>query len=31
MLMGEPPYKAKNIYQLIRKIENDNIEIPHGF
>lgn len=31
MLMGEPPYKAKNIYQLIRKIENDNIEIPQKF
>ena len=31
MLMGEPPYKAKNIYQLIRKIENDIIEIPQKF
>lgn len=31
MLMGNPPYRAKNIYQLIRKIENDDIEIPGKF
>ena len=31
MLMGEVPYKVKNIYELIRKIENDTIEIPQKF
>ena len=31
MLMGEVPYKVKNIYELIRKIENDIIEIPQKF
>ena len=31
MLMGEPPFKAKNIYQLIRQIENDKIDIPQKF
>lgn len=31
MLMGEVPFKVKNIYELIRKIENDTIEIPQKF
>lgn len=31
MLMGEVPYKVKNIYELIRKIENDIIDIPQKF
>nr|QDY51950.1 protein kinase domain protein [Mimiviridae sp. ChoanoV1] len=31
MLIGYTPYKSKNIYELIRKIENDNIDIPNKF
>ncbi len=31
MLIGRPPFKAKNIYELIRVIENENIEIPSKF
>ena len=31
MLFGIPPFKAKNIYELIRKIENDDIKIPKKF
>lgn len=31
MLMGFTPFKAKNIYELIRKIENDDIIIPNKF
>ena len=31
MLTGKPPFKAKNIYELIRVIENDPIEIPTKF
>ena len=27
MLTGKPPFKAKNIYELIRVIENDPVEI----
>ena len=31
MLTGKPPFKAKNIYELIRVIENDPVEIPTKF
>ena len=31
MLTGNTPFKAKNIYELIRVIENDPIEIPTKF
>ena len=31
MLTGETPFKAKNIYELIRVIENDRVEIPTKF
>ena len=31
MLIGKPPFKAKNIYELIRVIENDEIVIPSKF
>ena len=31
MLTGRTPFQAKNIYELIRKIENDKIKIPSKF
>ena len=31
MLTGNTPFKAKNIYELIRVIENDVVEIPTKF
>ena len=31
MLIGKTPFNAKNIYELIRKIENDKIRIPSKF
>ena len=31
MLIGFTPFKAKNIYELIRKIENDAVVIPKKF
>ena len=31
MLIGKTPFQAKNIYELIRKIENDKIKIPSKF
>ena len=31
MLTGRTPFHAKNIYELIRKIENDTIKIPQKF
>jgi serine/threonine protein kinase len=31
MLTGKPPFQARNIYELIRKIENDSIHIPSKF
>ena len=31
MLTGRTPFQAKNIYELIRKIENDKVKIPSKF
>ena len=31
MLIGKPPFQAKNIYELIRKIENDRVIIPSKY
>ena len=28
MLVGKPPFRAKNIYELIRVLENDSIKLP---
>lgn len=31
MLVGETPFKSKNIYELIRKIENQSVKLPPKF
>tara|TARA_B110001469_G_scaffold126654_1_gene144910 strand:+ start:2334 stop:3641 length:1308 start_codon:yes stop_codon:yes gene_type:complete len=31
MLVGNTPFKSKNIYELIRKIENDEVKVPSKF
>tara|TARA_B110000261_G_C13080229_1_gene355655 strand:+ start:1258 stop:2493 length:1236 start_codon:yes stop_codon:yes gene_type:complete len=31
MLVGSTPFKSKNIYELIRKIEHDKVKIPSKF
>ena len=31
MLVGSTPFKSKNIYELIRKIENENVIVPSKF
>ena len=31
MLVGCTPFKSKNIYELIRKIENDEVKVPSKF
>lgn len=31
MLFGYTPFKSKNIYELIRKIENEDVRIPNKF
>ena len=31
MLVGNTPFKSKNIYELIRRIENDEVKVPSKF
>jgi len=31
MLVGNTPFKSKNIYELIRKIENEEVKVPSKF